>query len=114
MNYNAIVAGKLSNGTVMQNFLFTIFVLVLDYVESIYQTFLQTDWSKLDEVACEIQRSAPLPMNTMLTKQAKTEAIEKWKKRKALTAIDVPGTAPLEQPGNSQSTMQYNATLSYF
>ena len=36
----------------------------------------------------------PLPMNSMLNKQSKDEAIQKHSARKAMTTIDVPPTNP--------------------
>ena len=40
-----------------------------------------------------IKEMTPKPMNTMLTKQPKEEAIKKHQKRKAMVAKDVPPTS---------------------
>lgn len=74
-------------------------LFIPDYINDIYKTFLETDWTKLAEIAKEIKNLTPAAMNTMLEKQSKSEAIEKWKQRKSMTTKDVPATEIPEQTG---------------
>ena len=40
----------------------------------------------------ELAKKTPAPMNTMLTKQSREEAIEKRKKRDTMQLVDIPPT----------------------
>ena len=66
-----------------------------EYVEDIYQTYLVA-WEKnqLKVTMQELSAMNPPPMNTMLEKQAREEAIMKRTERKGKTAKDVPPTTP--------------------
>lgn len=66
----------------------------VDYVEEIFQTYLKTGKDNLDNVASKLKRIACAPMNTMLEKQPRGEAIKKREKRKSLVVADVPPTTP--------------------
>jgi len=66
----------------------------VDYVEEIFQTYLKTSKDDLDDAASRLRRMTPAPMNTMLEKQPRGEAIEKREKRKSLVVADVPPTTP--------------------
>jgi hypothetical protein len=49
-----------------------------DYIEDIYQTYLWAHQEKkLSAAAAELQDMTPRPMNTMLEKQSKQEAIHR-------------------------------------
>ena len=63
-----------------------------DYVEDIYQAFLVAE--DRDQLGDAIHDMNPPPMNTMLEKQSREEAIEKRTKRRGKTVQDVPPTTP--------------------
>ncbi|KAK3711271.1 hypothetical protein QZH41_020521, partial [Actinostola sp. cb2023] len=64
-----------------------------EYVEDIYQTFiLAQQENTLPAASQELTDMTPLPMDTMLNKQSKQEAIEKRKKRRNMVIQDVPPT----------------------
>ena len=62
------------------------------YVEEIYQTYLQSTKEELSAAAMTLKEMAPSPMNSMLDKQPREEAIEKRAKRMKMTVEDVPPT----------------------
>ena len=67
----------------------------LGYVEDIYQVMLCAIQSgKLKSARNYLKEMTPLPMNTMLVKQSKSEAILKKVQRKGMTIVDVPPTNP--------------------
>ena len=55
----------------------TCFVHPTDYVEDIYQTMLNADPEEVESACKKLVEMAPPPMNTMLTKQPREEAIQK-------------------------------------
>ena len=63
------------------------------YVEEIYQTYLQSPKEELSAAAMKLKEMAPAPMNSMLDKQLREEAIEKRAKRMKMTVEDVPPTS---------------------
>ena len=63
------------------------------YVEEIYQTYLESTKEELSAVALQLKEMAPAPMNSMLDKQPREEAIEKRAKRMKMTVEDVPPTS---------------------
>ena len=66
-----------------------------EYVEDIYQTYLVAQEKNQLEVAMqELSDMNPPPMNTMLARQAREEAIMKRTERKGKTVTDVPPTTP--------------------
>ncbi|XP_068673626.1 uncharacterized protein [Montipora foliosa] len=85
-----------------------------EYVEDIYQTYLVA-WEKnqLKVAMQELSAMNPPPMNTMLEKQAREEAIMKRTERKGKTAKDVPPTTPVteteiqQQPKTSKRKPRY-------
>ena len=68
-------------------------VTLADYVEEIYQTYLQSTKEELSAVATTLQEMTPAPMNSMLEKQPREEAIDKRTKRMKMTVEDVPPTS---------------------
>jgi len=62
-------------------------------VEEIFQTFLTSKEHFTDAIQ-ELSDMTPLPMNTMLEKQPRAEAILKRAERKSMTAKDIPPTGP--------------------
>ena len=67
----------------------------LGYVEDIYQVmFCAIEADKLKSARNDLKEMTPLPMNTMLVKQSKSEAILKKVQRKGMTTVNVPPTNP--------------------
>ncbi|XP_015765438.1 PREDICTED: uncharacterized protein LOC107344299 [Acropora digitifera] len=71
-----------------------------EYVEEIFQEYLSSSKDELEEAARKLKNMNPAPMNTMLQKQPREEAIEKRIKRSKMVVEDVPPTTPLasDQP----------------
>lgn len=66
-----------------------------EYVEDIYQTYLAAqEKNQLRAAMQELSDMNPSPMNRMLEKQSKEEAIAKRKERKGKKVKDVPPTTP--------------------
>lgn len=63
------------------------------YVEEIYQTYLGSTKKELDAAAMQLKEMAPAPMNSMLDKQPREEAIEKRARRMKMTVEDVAPTS---------------------
>lgn len=63
------------------------------YVEEIYQTYLESTKKELDAAALQLKEMAPAPMNLMLDKQPREEAIEKRARRMKMTVEDVAPTS---------------------
>ena len=69
--------------------------MVIDYVNNIYQTMVEAiEKKQLNGAIDELAKKTPAPMNTMLTKQSREEAIEKRKKRDNMQLVDIPPTNP--------------------
>lgn len=83
-------------------------------MEDIYQAFLVAeDTDQLGGAIQELHEMNPPPMNTMLEKQSKEQAIKKRTERKGKTIQDVPPT----NPGNFHIKMSkflghFNPTIS--
>ncbi|XP_074631511.1 uncharacterized protein LOC141890044 isoform X1 [Acropora palmata] len=73
------------NARIVQNF---------DYVEEIFQMYLKASKDDLDDAASKLKRMVPAPMNSMLDKQPRGEAIEKMEKRRSMVVADIPPTIP--------------------
>jgi len=66
-----------------------------DYVEDIYQAFLVAEQrEQLRDALQELHDMNPPPMNTMLEKQSREEAVQKRTEREGKTVQDVPPTTP--------------------
>ena len=63
------------------------------YVEEIYQTYLESTKKELDAAALQLKEMAPAPMNSMLDKQPREEAIEKRRRRMKMTVEDIAPTS---------------------
>ena len=71
------------------------FLLTIDYVHEIFKTMTEAIVSKRLEGAIEeLGKQTPPPMNTMLDKQSREEAIAKKKARNSMKLVDVPPTNP--------------------
>ncbi|XP_068712164.1 uncharacterized protein [Montipora foliosa] len=68
-----------------------------DYVEEIFQTFMKASKDNLNDAATKLQEKTPAPMNTMLEKQPRAEAIQKRAERSKMVTKDVPPTTPVTQ-----------------
>lgn len=74
-----------------------------DYVEDIYQTFINASKDELHEAATKLKDSIPAPMNTMFEKQPREEALQKRAERSKMVTRDVPPTTPVSQFPESSS-----------
>ena len=71
------------------------FVSWSEYVEDIYQTYLVAqEKNQLEAGIQELSAVNPPPVNTMLERQAREEAIMIRTERKGKTVKDVPPTTP--------------------
>lgn len=67
---------------------------ILGYVQEIYETFLDAQKEgNLKKEYEKLKKMTPEPMNAMLNKQPRDEAIKKRKERRAMVVKDVPPTA---------------------
>ena len=66
------------------------------YVEDIYQVLCSAliDEETLRKAKGDLLRMTPLPMNSMLDKQSKSEAISKKARRQSMPAVHFPPTKP--------------------
>ena len=71
---------------------FISWVVSTDYVEEIFQTYLNASKSDLTEAAAKLREMTPAPMNTMVEKQPREEAVQKRIKRRSVEVKDVPPT----------------------
>ena len=67
---------------------------VSDYVEEIFQTLINASKEEMANAAAKLSEKTPSPMNTMLEKQSRDEAIKKKKERSKMVVKDVPPTTP--------------------
>eukprot|EP00795_Rhopilema_esculentum_P009988 gene9988-18612_t len=63
-----------------------------DYIEEIYELLTKLEPNELRIAQKTLEDQAPAPINTMLTKQPREEAIIKQAERKAMVTLDVPPT----------------------
>ena len=63
-------------------------------MEEIFQTFLNASKDELINAAAKLNEKTPAPMNTMLEKQSRDEAIKKKEERSQMVVKDVPPTTP--------------------
>lgn len=79
-----------------------------EYVEEIFQEYLNSTKDELEEAARKLKAMTPAPMNTMLEKQPRGEAMEKRDKRAKMVVVDVPPTNP---PGRLRLLVKYQDLL---
>ena len=70
-----------------------------DYVEEIFQTYLSSTKDELSDASGKLKEMTPEPMNTMLDKQPREEAIQKKGERAKMVVEDVPPTCTPGMPG---------------
>ena len=63
-------------------------------MEEIFQTYLKATKDDLNSAATKLKEKTPVPMNSMLQKQPREEAIEKREKKRSMVVVDVPPTTP--------------------
>ena len=73
---------------------FSFFFELLDYAGELFQFYMTLTKQQLQDACNDLKEMVPEPMNTMLEKQPKEEAIRKWADRMNLVTRDVPPTAP--------------------
>ena len=64
------------------------------YVEEIFETFMEASKDQLKQAAQELKEKTPPPMNTMLQKQPREEALQKKAARSKMVTENVPPTTP--------------------
>ena len=70
-------------------------LFITGYVEDIFETLVEAvEKDKLQDAMIELKAQVPPPMNTMLVKQPREEAIQKKKARDNMQLSDVPPTNP--------------------
>ena len=69
-------------------------LICTDYVEEIFQTFLNVTKDDLKKAAKQLKENTPSAMNMMHNKQSKAEAVKKRDERKKIVLKDVPPTTP--------------------
>ena len=80
--------------TPVENILVSVYEFFVDYVEEIFQTYLKASKDDLDDAASKLKRMVPAPMNSMLDKQPRGDAIKKMEKRRSMAVADIPPTIP--------------------
>ena len=71
------------------------YTFTLDYVEEIFQTYLKSS---------TLKEKSPAPMNEMLQKEPRDEALRKREERSKMIVRDVPPTTPGKIPSNSNQS----------
>ena len=82
------------HGNVSLSYSKYIYFALLDYVDEIYTTFLNSGGETLKHAYKALVDMTPARMNTMLEKQSRDDAIAKMQQRKGTVTVDVPPTAP--------------------
>ena len=68
--------------------------ICLGYVEDIFQTFLNASKEELVNAATELKDKTPPPMNVMVEKQSRVEALKKKEARNKMVVQNVPPITP--------------------
>jgi hypothetical protein len=66
--------------------------VVLDYVNDIYDTLIETPRAELKQIKEELEQTVPPHMHTMLDKEEKEEVINRYKSRKEMQTPICPPT----------------------
>jgi hypothetical protein len=81
-------------------------------VDEIYDTMVDAIVNKkLENEVKEIKKETPLPMNTMLDKQPRSEAIKKKQSRESMQIVDVPPTNPGRLFNSKKNCCNYSITF---
>ena len=81
--------------------------MFLGYVDEIFHTLMNANKEELSKAKKELQEKTPAPMNTMLTKQTSSDALQKHEARKKMTTDNVPPT----RPGRASLCQQNNRVV---
>ena len=76
-------------------------------MEEIFYTFMNASKEELANAAAKLMEMTPAPMNTMLEKQSREEALKKKEERSKMVVKDVPPTTP----GTFVQYLDKNTTL---
>lgn len=104
-------ASKHSIGTIFFSKLFHLHMdFLVDYVEELFQFFLQLSKEQLQGAVQDLKEMTPEPMNSMLVdKQPRGEAIRKRAERLSMVTRDVPPTSDPEE-GHSAGQSREQST----
>ena len=80
------------------------YTFTLDYVAEIFQTYLKASKGDLRDAAQKLKEKSPAPMNEMLQKEPRYEALRKREERGKMIVRDVPPTTPGKNPPNSNQS----------
>ena len=75
-------------------YLIIILIFLAAYVQDIYEAFMTATKEQLRGAEQKLKGMSPPPMNTMLDKQTKEDAIKKRLERSQIAIQDVPPTTP--------------------
>ena len=70
------------------------YTFTFDYVEEIFQTYLKASMGDLKDAAQKLKEKSPAPMNELLQKEPRDEALRKREERSNMIVKDVPPTTP--------------------
>lgn len=76
------------------NFQSNVFGFNVDYVADIYDTLTTTPRAELKLLEEELKGDVPNPLNTMLDKESREDAISKYQARKDKLTVICPPTCP--------------------
>ena len=76
------------------NFLIINKIFFAAYIQEIYETILSSSEKDLKEAAVKLKEICPPSMNTMLSKQTKSDALKKRSDRRQIIIKDVPPSTP--------------------
>ena len=65
---------------------------ILDYVEEIFKVMITANEETVEAACHALVKMTPLPMNTMLEKQSKEEALQKSYQCKEKVPVNIPPT----------------------
>lgn len=97
-----------SLGIEWQNYLRKVCLPVLEYVTEIYQTMIKTPRQELKQLVEELKQQVPEPMNSMLEKKSREDAIQKHKSRKQKETVIVTPTCTGKLASTYCTGLKYN------
>eukprot|EP00795_Rhopilema_esculentum_P010157 gene10157-18824_t len=74
------------------------------YIDELYQILKKSSKEELEAVALQTKEKIIPPMNRMLDRESKADAIEKHKKRKEMITVDVPATGTVSEAIKDQNS----------
>ena len=88
------------------------FSFFLDYVEEIFQTFLNASKTELKEAAQKLNDKSPAPINEMLPKQSREEAVQKRGERSKMVVPPTTSGINLTKDFNLSFRKQFRVNAS--